>query len=295
MSIDLNLLENTTLRDAALTEGLVIPHPESVISTIIRDYHEQMYLTLLVHESHTYGITTNIQYVQLVSDDPLEPAPSAPNNFPNPVGGLYPFPAPSSDYRPFWSGLNSAILGYLSHPSIPRGRLKDFISSLYAFWAMHIGRQAGTAQMLINGDAKVVWNINGYFNMIKDLPLGHYAPMSLGTLVGNPIGSVPSNPTAVHVRQLAGLEGGEINASRISSNTLHVSEAWDQDSLKLDALNDQYQDVVSDAVTKAIFSNPEPPEVAVTPTTAWDKIFDELNWLWYIQSTNSSYNPPPRP
>jgi len=253
--VDVADIEDQVLVDAINEYNLTLPHPDSVLDEVIEDYDPQLYYRLTAMEAFTYEH----------SEQPAESQMGATSG----IAGV-------EQYQPFWQDYSDALIGYIAHAPLSKQRVKDMITALYCYMSVNSSRGIGSQEQIDRGNAKLIFTINDHYDHIKDLPIDAYDDFEPGDEMAEP-------PT----------EGG---ASTITEDIDRVSEAWDIDASEVDSLIDTYSDIVSDAVLQVTFSNPEPPESeGLTRRQAWDKIFDELNWQWYIEHFNSTVPIPDRP
>lgn len=186
-------------------------------------------------------------------------------------------PAGFEQYSPYWETYNTALLGYVNHAPISRQKLKDFIIGFFCFVSVHKGRGMGDASLIPRSDAKRIFNFGGYYeNTVSTWPLNHFDDY------------VPPDPMAMPTPT-------EESAETLIAAPEPIPALWESDAGEVSALTAAFADVVSDAGMQAAFSNPTPPQGSLTPTEVWDLVFEELNWLWYIETFGSDVVVPPRP
>jgi hypothetical protein len=186
-------------------------------------------------------------------------------------------PAGPEQYGPFWEAYNTALMSYVGAAPISNQQLKDFFIGFFCFVSVHIGREMGDPELIPKSDAKKIFNFGGYYeNTVKEWPLNHFDDF------------VPGDPMAMP-------EPTVESAENLTAAPESVEPLYGKDAGEVAALNAQFADVVSDAGMQAAFSNPTVPKGALSPTEIWDLVFDELNWMWYIETFGSTVAVPERP
>ena len=255
-TISLDLIDDKDLVTQLQSLGITIPHASSVLDSSIGDYADQFYYKLLVMEAYTYDHSQ--QYATM-------------NN------GVGSGTAGVTEYQPFWQALNDAILGYINHAALPKQKMKDLITGFYCFLNVHVSRGAGSDALIGQSDAKKIFVMNGFITTVAGYALEYYDDYTPADPMATP---TPTDASAPHLTADAGT----------------IGNAWDGDAAKVDALIAEYTDVVSDVALAAAFSTTAPDASAtLTPQGAWDTIFDQSNWKWFIEQFHSSMSIPPRP
>lgn len=286
MSIDLSLIEDETLRTEIEALGITIPHLESVLDPQVETFNTQLYYKLLAMEAYTYDHSEQVDrvYGETPEEGGTAVPPPPPEDYPDaelqttPEGVYYyEFPAGLDQYQPFWIAYNDALLSYLQAAPMGKGEIKDFIFAIYTYIAVYLGRGVGSQAKIDAGDARQIFRMNAFVDVLAGHPLNHYDDFEPGNDSSDPI--VPDT------------------ATNITADAAYVTAAYTADVGKVTALMDHYTDSVSDATMGIIFSNPEPPDPNAewNATVAWDTIYGDLNWQWYVEYWNAPFNVPPRP
>lgn len=261
MSI-IDLIEDDDLKAEVTQLNLTVPDAQSVLDTAIGDYHPQLYYKLVCMEAYTY------QNSQSMAEDPGSD------------------PAGFEEYEEYWVAYNAALMSYVNHAAISRQTLKDFFIGFFCFISVHKGRDLGDASLIPKCDAKTLFNMGGYYTTVAAMSLNHFDDfVPAPTLPAAPMSEPPGD----------GAAAAEDTAEKLTAEPAVVETLWGIDSGKVTGLTSQFADVVSDAGMQAAFSNPTAPKASLSPQEVWDLIFDELNWMWYIDTFNSDVVVPDRP
>lgn len=181
------------------------------------------------------------------------------------------------EYSPFWEEYNTALMSYVNAPPLSNQQLKDFFIGFFCFISVHIGRNMGDPTLIQRSNAKTIFNFGGYYeDVVVPWPLNHFDDFE------------PGDPAAMP-------EPTEDTAAALTAAPEPIEPLYGKDAGEVSSLNAQFADVVSDAGMQAAFSNPTVPQGALSPTEVWDLLFDELNWMWYINTFGSTVAVPDRP
>jgi hypothetical protein len=181
------------------------------------------------------------------------------------------------EYSPFWETYNTALMTYVGAAPISNQKLKDFFIGFFCFISVHLGRGMGDPSLIEKSDAKKIFNFGGYYeDVVQPWALDFFDDFEEG------------DPAALP-------EPTEDSAEALTTAPELVEPLYDKDAGEVSSLNAQFADVVSDAGMQAAFSNPTVPGPGLTPTEVWDLVFDELNWLWYVETFGSTVSIPERP
>lgn len=182
-----------------------------------------------------------------------------------------------TEYSPFWEEYNAALMSYVTHAPVSNQALKDFFIGFFCFVSVHKGRDMGDPALIDQSDAKAIFNFGGYYeDVVLGLPLNHFDDYE------------PADPMAMP-------EPTEETAEALTGAVKLVAPLYDKDAAELEGLVAKFADVVSDAGMQAAFSNPTEPKASLSPSEMWDLLFDELNWMWYIETFDSTVAVPDRP
>lgn len=243
------------LRAELQSLGLTIPHIQSVLSPEIGYYDVPFYQKLLGMEAFTYELSGTR------NEDPDGPQEGV---------------AGHEEYSPYWTTFNEALLGYINHAPLPKQKVKDVVSGLFGFLTVHYGHGAGEASTIPQSNAKAIFVMNGFIETTLTRPLEYYDDY------------VPEDPMATPEPTMA-------SAERLEGEPAVVETTWAGDAAKVDVLLGKYADAISDVAVNAIFENTDPDATGPKSFEAWDLIFIDLNWKWFIEQFNSTFVIPPRP
>lgn len=179
-------------------------------------------------------------------------------------------------YEEYWSTYNASLMSYVSHAPISKQTLKDFFIGFFCFISVHLGRDMGDPDLIPRCNAKTLFNMGGYYDTVQTWPLEYFDDF----IAGDPM-ALP--------------EPSEDSAERLTAEPDVVGTLWDTDASKVTALTATFADTVSDAGMQAAFSNPSEPKGSLSPTEMWDLVFEELNWMWYVDTFGSDVKIPERP
>ena len=244
------------LRTQLQNLNLTIPHPQSILDPRINSYDVNFYQKLCAMEAYTYE----------KSEQPKELNMGSPSSE----------KAGVEEYGPYWQTFNDALVAYVTHAPMSSQKIKDVIAGLFGFLMMHYGHGAGSAETIPNSNAKVIFVLNGFIETTLNRPIEYYDDL------------VPDDPMAMP-EPITG------SAERLEADPLIIDAAWDADVAKVDVLLGKYSNAISDVAVNAMFGNTDPDAQGPSQAEAWDIIFIDLNWQWYIDHFQSSVKIPPRP
>ena len=178
-------------------------------------------------------------------------------------------------YAPYWEEYNASLVGYVTHAPLPKQTVKDVITGLFCFLSVHSQRGVGNPSTITRSNAREIFRLNGHIDTVLGYEINHY-----DDLIPEDTMAIP--PTAGSAEMLE----GEPEA---------VDAAWTADAAVVQGLLDEYADAVSDVSMNVMFSGEPPQQKGLSRLEMWDTIFEQLNWLWFINHFNSNVTVPKRP
>lgn len=248
-------IADVDLRAQLQTLELTIPHAQSVIDPTIGSYDVNFYHKLLAMEAYTYERSEQFAEMNAGSGSGQ---------------------AGVTEYQPYWQAFNAALMDYVTHTPMSKQKVKDVIAGLFGFMNVHYGHGKGSESTLVESNAKAIFVMDGFIETVLSRPLAYYDDY------------VPEDPMAMPEPTMA-------SAEKLEGEPEVVGATWDADVAKVDRLLGLYADAISDVAVDAMFENTDPNAEGPTARTAWQAIFIDLNWKWYIEHFGSEVKIPPQP
>ena len=250
----------------------------SVINTDIALYNQAFYDKLVAMETFTYEQSQRPKY------HPLDPEFTDPNE----TAGF-------DEYSPFWLGFSNAIISYLSG-SISREEISDFLLGLFVHAHATIVRQRGSQQLIDNSNFNVVFNINGLVQTVLAENVNYYDDY---------IAPIWENSTETGLQQIS-----SASAPRLQSDTssilggvdpldpeVIIPSAYEIDKEQWIDLVPQFTRNTAANAVRDVYEGVDPSTFGpdLTPTVAYELVFDTLNWSAAFDVLNIDLNKPQRP
>ena len=232
----------------------------SVINTDIANYNQAFYDKLLAMEAYTYNQSEQPKFDE--SDPEFEP---------NVKAGF-------DEYSPFWTSFSNEIVEYLNG-SISREQITDFLLGLFVHAHATLVRQRGDQQLIDDSSFDLVFNINELVETVLEENIDYYDDYVAPTFDGE------------------GIEITEASAPNLQADTDFTSLAFDIDKAKLAALVTQYTRNTAANAVRDIYEGVDPSTFGhdLTPTVAYELVFDTLNWSTAFDVLNIDLDKPQRP